>query len=683
MICKADFVLALVLASLTGGAAAEETLPVAIDEIQVTATRRAAATSDVAAALTIVPVEEISAGKLITDALAAEVGVFLQQTTPGQGAAIIRGLKGSEILHLVDGFRLNNAIFRNAPTQYLALVSPGTAARIEVVRGAPTSLYGSDAVGGVVQVLSRFPEFDGSGTRYRRDVFLAYDTAELGKILRASLDVGNQHLAGLISAEYLTTGDRQTGSGERITPSGYTSKAARVAVAATPDEEQSWLFDFQFARQPSTPRVDELVPGFGQTEPSSSEFFFAPNERQFAHIRYGHNDGLWSADWVIDAGWQRIVDDRITRNYQSPLRRHEFNQSDLFGITLSASSETDHGSWIVGAEIYHDRVASERVEQDISSGQAQQVPSRFPHGSSVDQAALYGQLLQRTGTRSVLSGGIRLSAIGVTLPETTVSPAASIDVNDLSADIGWIFSVSDTVQLVANIGHGFRAPNVFDMGTLGERPGNRFNLPNTSLQSERITQLDAGIRYRAARLQAEATVYQLHYTDRITSVLTSAITPDGRDIVQSRNVASADIRGIEAGIDFQATGRLTANAVLNYTFGEQAVGDGSTVAADRIPPLNGQAGLRYDATAALSVDASVWFAARQDRLSPRDVRDVRINPAGTAGWSTLNLHAMWHPSDLWTLSVGLDNLLDKQYRVHGSGIDAPGRSLSASVHVVW
>ena len=98
-----------------------------------TATRRPVQASDVSSAVTLISSDEIRALKLTTDALAAQPGVFLQQTTPGQGAAIVRGLKGSEVLHLVDGFRLNNAIFRNAPTQYLALISPGTVERIEVV----------------------------------------------------------------------------------------------------------------------------------------------------------------------------------------------------------------------------------------------------------------------------------------------------------------------------------------------------------------------------------------------------------------------------------------------------------------------------------------------------------------------------------------------------------------------
>jgi outer membrane cobalamin receptor len=148
-----------------------------IDEVVVTATRRAISSEQVSSGLTVVSEEEVAAQKLITDALASNVGVFLQQTTPGQGAAIIRGLKGSSILHLVDGMRLNNAIFRSAPTQYFALVPVSAIERIELLRGTPTSLYGNDAVGGVVQAVTRVPMFDSSETQVRGDVYTAFDSA--------------------------------------------------------------------------------------------------------------------------------------------------------------------------------------------------------------------------------------------------------------------------------------------------------------------------------------------------------------------------------------------------------------------------------------------------------------------------------------------------------------------------
>ncbi|MCP5092908.1 MAG: hypothetical protein GY949_18500, partial [Gammaproteobacteria bacterium] len=191
----------------------------------------------------------------------------------------------------------------------------------------------------------------------------------------------NSTLASSISAEYLKTGDRRTGSGDRIGPSGYESKAARFALAGAPADHHSWFFDVHYLEQPETPRVDELVPGFGQGEPSSSEFFFAPNRRVYAHGKYTVTDGLAGLDWNTDIAWQRIDDDRISRDFEATDRRRESNSSDLYGLTMSASRLSEAGSWIVGAEFYHDKVRSERLEDDLLTGTRRTLASRFPDGS--------------------------------------------------------------------------------------------------------------------------------------------------------------------------------------------------------------------------------------------------------------------------------------------------------------
>ncbi len=556
--------LAATVAPLTSAAENNE-----IDEVVVTATRRAVSSAEVSSGLTVLGRDQVQAEKLVTDALASNVGVFLQQTTPGQGAPIIRGLKGSSILHLVDGLRLNNAIFRSAPTQYFALVPVSSVERVEVLRGTPTSLYGNDAVGGVVQLVTRVPDFESAETEVRGEAFASFDTAELARTARATVDVGNQFLASSFSAEYLKTGNRRTGSGDRIAPSGYESKAARLLLAGTPNDTHSWLFDAHYLEQPETPRIDELVPGFGQSEPSSSEFFFAPNRRIFMHGEYTLSDGLAGLDWNVDLAWQHIDDDRVSRDYEATDRRRESNSSDLYGATFSASRLMDAGSWIVGAEFYHDKVGSQRSEEDLLSGTRQALTSRFPDGSRVRQAALFGNLQRQISSRHNLSGGIRVSNDDVTLPATAVSSAAAIDTTDVGGDIGWIFDATERWQLLANLGLGFRAPNVFDLGTLGNRPGNRFNIPNTTLDSERVAQFDVGVRFRSDRLRLDLMVYTLRYDDRITSVGTGAVTPDGRDIVQSVNAAESSIRGVETGIDFRISDALSARAVLNYTWGEQ------------------------------------------------------------------------------------------------------------------
>jgi outer membrane receptor protein involved in Fe transport len=260
---------------------------------------------------------------------------------------------------------------------------------------------------------------------------------------------------------------------------------------------------------------------------------------------------------------------------------------------------------------------------------------------------------------------------------------SSTDQGDFSADLGWIFDATDQTALIANIGYGFRAPNVFDLGTLGERPGNRFNIPNPGLDSERVTQFDVGVRHQVDRWDLELTLFSLHYTDRIVSVLTGAVTPEGRDVVQSRNVASADIRGVEGTINLTLTPSLTADLIVNYTHGEQTGNDGTDNPADRIPPLNGRLSFRYQVSNTLSIEPYILFAGSQDRLSPRDEQDVRINPAGTPGWVTANVAATWQGGERWRATASIENILDQRYRLHGSGIDATGRNLLLSLQFFW
>jgi len=653
-----------------------------IDEITVTATRRPASVRDVAVDLTVVEGESIRIEKLVTDALAETVGVFLQQTTPGQGSPVIRGLKGSAVLHLVDGLRLNNAIYRNAPTQYFALVPVTAIERVEVIRGTPTSLYGNDAVGGVVQAVTRVPRFDSESSETSGELFASFDTAELKKNVHAIMDGGTATRAYTASAEYLSTGDRRIGGGGRTGPSGYDAWAVRTALALTPADDRRWLFDLQFVEQPDTPRVDELVPGFGQDEPASSKFAFKPNRRLFAHVGHQREDAWLAMDWRFDFAWQRIDDDRLSRDYQAPDRRREHNSSDLVGGLVSATKAGEKGAWLVGAEYYDDRIGSSRSEEAIASGDVVAVPARFPDGSGMRQVAVFANGDRRVAARHRLSGGLRFSRIDVDLAATAASPSAKLSVSDASGDIGWIYDLRADLQLVANAGSGFRAPNVFDLGTLGERPGNRYNIPNPDLASEKVRQFDLGLRYGSDRLHIDVTIYTLRYEDRISSVSTGDLTPEGREIVQSRNIAASTIRGAEAGGELLFGDSLSARMVLNYTWGEDTFAGSDSEPADRIPPLSGRLALNY-ARDSLALDGWVNFASRQDRLSSRDIGDPRIDPDGTAGWGTVGVRAGWTGYDGWTIALTLDNLFDQRYRRHGSGLDAAGRNAILSLRRSW
>jgi outer membrane receptor protein involved in Fe transport len=667
-------VIGCVLLLAASVAAAQTAEP--IDEVTVTATRRAASLDDVSIAVSTIGRATALENKLATDALEDSLGVMLQQTTPGQGAAIVRGLKGSAILHLVDGMRLSNAMFRTAPTPWFALVPTTSVDRIEVIRGTPASLYGSEAVGGVVQSVSHLPDFSGDETAYAGNVIVAMDSADLRQSVRASLDAGTRRLATSLSAEYLDTGNRRVGSGERIAPSGYSAKAARAVVRGRPTDTQSWFVDLHYLEQPETPRVDELVPGFGQTEPSSSEFFFAPNKRVFAHVQHEFlaPSGI---DWKFDAAWQRIDDDRRTRNFGDDERRLEKNSSDLYEVTLDAAGSRANLNWIAGVDFYHDEVRSSRVSQSLDDGTTITLAPRFPDGSMITHAGLFARFEWVVGAGHRVSAGLRHTDIRIELPDgTRITPGR------LSGDLGWIFDATDHWQVVANLGSGFRAPNIADLGTLGNRPGNRFNIPNSALDAETVTHIDFGLRFHDANWRVELIAWALRYQDRIVSVGTGDTTAEGRDIVQSVNAASSRLHGLEAGLVAELTDRVQVSAALNFTHGTQRVAE-IEEPADRVPPLHGRVTARFDVADAWQVETWLAAAAGQDRLSARDIRDVRIDPAGTPGWAKFGASARWNSPEGWAATFSVDNLLDTRYRVHGSGIDAAGRNVTLTLQRSW
>jgi outer membrane receptor protein involved in Fe transport len=296
--------------------------------------------------------------------------------------------------------------------------------------------------------------------------------------------------------------------------------------------------------------------------------------------------------------------------------------------------------------------------------------------------AVFGHLEYASTEAHILSAGLRFSTVAVELPTTSVSSAASIDVRKVSGDLGWVMNLNDDWQVMANVGLGFRSPNIFDLGTLGNRPGNRINIPNTELESERVLHADVGVRRKNDRTQLEVMLYSLRYDDRITSVLTGDVTMDGRDVVQSINAAESSIHGIEAGLKLQVSNSVDLNAVINYTWGEQQVTGEYTEPGDRIPPLTGSLTVGFNPGGTYRLEGWLRFADGQDRLSERDIRDTRISPDGTPGWAVLGTMAYYYIDD-WQLAVGIDNLLDKHYRVHGSGLDEPGRNVSLSVRRTW
>jgi outer membrane receptor protein involved in Fe transport len=655
-----------------------------LEHVQVTATRTRERDFDISAAVTGIDEEEVLklAPDVISEMLRGQPGTFFQQTTPGQGVPIIRGLKGSQVLHLVDGMRLNNAFFRSAPNQYLGLVDSFAVQRMEVVRGAQGTLYGADAMGGVVNILTPEPAYAGAHWQQESRLYGSYDSVDNGWVLNARTQGGKQGWGFTGGATYQDHGTRTSGSGEKLVPSAFTSKAADLKFVMDSSERTSLMLAAQVMEQPSTPRYDEMAAGYGEQEPASELALFKPNRRSFIHARFRYDgQGEWFDEVEAHLARQVITDDRLAQDYGSPEIVTEHNRSTLDGVTVQINSNFSSGiSLVWGAEYYTDAIDSTRFRQLEDSDIRTEATGRFPDGSSMDSAALYlsGQWIKTD--RFSLDAGLRYSWFDVRLPADENHAAVKLEPSDLTGDVHAVYTLSPGLKLVGNLGHGFRPPNIFDLSALGPRPGNRFNIANTDLGPETVWSYDLGIKTETGSLELEIFAFYLDYSNKITSVYTGDTTEDGRLVVRSENLNQVDIYGLEAGMYWAVMDDLRLFAVANYTRGEEHDNLGAGFPADRIPPLNGQLGLEYYFNNDWRIEPYLLFAGRQDRLSPRDQGDPRINPAGTAGWGTLNLLLDWQATASLQLGLRLENLTDKDYREHASGIDAAGRNVGLWVN---
>ena len=276
--------------------------------------------------------------------------------------------------------------------------------------------------------------------------------------------------------------------------------------------------------------------------------------------------------------------------------------------------------------------------------------------------------------------GLRYSRYHIRLPQAAPDATLSLQPADTSGSLSLRRELGPALQWVSTFSKGFRPPNVYDLAALGPRPGNRFNIANPELGPETVYSLDTGFKWQGREHFAELYLWASRYRDRIAAVPTGELNDTGRILVQNRNLGRENLHGLEAGWHWQQ-GLNRWQASLNWVWGESLTEDG-TRPADRIPPLNGMLALERPLR---QWELRLWtrWAARQNRLSPRDVRDPRMHPEGTPGWITFNaaLSGQWGPH--WRWSLRLENLLDARYREHGSGIDAPGRNLGLWLEGRW
>jgi outer membrane receptor protein involved in Fe transport len=482
-------------------------------------------------------------------------------------------------------------------------------------------------------------------------------------------------------------------SEDRIAPSSYESQSFDTKLLWAPTASSEWMFSAQSFEAPDLPRYNEVVPGFGtaaagQADAALSEY---DNARHFAHLRYRARFESGRLQWVeLHLARQIVVDDRFDRSLDLTTDARERNRSTLDGFTAMGHAALSPTLAITfGADFYRDAIRSSRADTrggvTVVNGPNTSVKSRFPDGATSDSLGVYANAGFTPAGAWHFDGSVRADRVVVELPIADRLSGGRFADTALSGGVGASRSLDSTWSWHTNLRHGFRAPNVNDLAQIGRRTNNRIVIANTALTPESLWSLDTGLRGTGQSWSAEAAVFYSRYRDRITLIDTGVIYANGVNgcnraggclEAQSRNIARAKYYGFEGGVRYKAN-RLGLAATLNYTFGDQTIADVATP-ANRVPPLNGVLSLSWRASDSLDAELRGWFAGRQSRLDPSDLRDNRIDPSGTPGYTAVDAALAWRPSESLVLRFSGRNLLDRDYREHGSGIDATGRSLVVS-----
>ncbi|MDM7997503.1 MAG: TonB-dependent receptor [Acidobacteriota bacterium] len=440
---------------------------------------------------------------ILPQALRQEPGLHLQQTTTSQGSTYVRGLTGQQVVNLIDGMRFNNATFRPGANQYTAFVDPSFMDRIEVVHGPNSVQYGSDALGGAINMLTRPVQTSDYGFRLNGGMSVFIGTADLSGGGSLQLSGGGSKWGFAAEASGRRIQDLRPGQGvdshsvatrllglpssvlgHRLQDTGYAQFGGFGKFVFRPSSPNTFSVQYMNGKQIGARRYDQLNGGAGNMRNR-----FDPQILNFFSFRY-ERAGLWKLD-SLSAGfsYNGQTDDREYQNINNNKKglkstiSREHNLDSAFGYTIQASKIIRRRNTIAaGMDFYDEYIKSTRMdfpynapETGFSNGTS--VRARFPNNARYRSLGVFAQDLV-TIIPQRLSGtfGLRFSRFLYSqTPDGNPADSAGNQTvpryntafKNVTYNAGLVFSLTGHLNLTGTVSRGFRAPDVADFGTIG------------------------------------------------------------------------------------------------------------------------------------------------------------------------------------------------------------------------
>ncbi|MEY4930771.1 MAG: hypothetical protein RI909_1495, partial [Bacteroidota bacterium] len=626
--------------------------------VVVTAKRQEELSTEVAQSVTVVPHEQLlqNAPRTTPEALMNQTGIWVQKTNHGGGSPIIRGLVGNQVLLLVDGIRLNNSTYRYGPNQYLNTIDPGLVERIEAIRGSGSVLYGSDALGGVVHVISKTPSFSLDKTSVSGSILSKWMSGGMEKSGRAELEIRSKRIAfqGGFSERHfgalLAGGDLGT-----LSPTGYNERAGNAKLLVRTGSSGLLTASFQQLTQFDVPRYDQVSQG------GYSVYKFDPQQRQLSYVKWETTSkSPWVQTFRLTGSFNRSVEGLFSQKTNSPIVRKQRDEVSTTGFIAEViSNPSTHWNAQSGIEYYVDKVGSDAVNLNTITHEATAIRGSYADGSIASNLAIFTNH-QVDWKKFQFSSGLRFNTVMVAVEDATfgnqkINPSAWV------GNLGVMYEIAPWMRAVLSGNTGFRAPNVDDMSKFGAVEATVFEIPSANLSPEKSFTLETGLKFNGQKYSGAITAYQAQLSDlidRVKSTYQGSTTYEGKNVYQKQNVGEATVKGFEAEGEVSILSAMSMYGSLTYTHGDNKT---KQEPMRRIPPLFGRVGVHYRNRMGWWLKAEVAMAGEQNRLAAGDKSDVRISSrledGVMPGWTCLHVYAGYQYKSV-RIQTSFINLLD-------------------------
>lgn len=625
----------------------------------------------------------------LPEVIMEQAGVFVQQTNYGGGAPIIRGFIGKDILIFVDGVKINTATYRYGPIQYLSTIDLNIVERIEIVRGIE-SVLSSYALGGIINIITKKGPPANNQKSVGSSLMTRYSSADKGTVDHAALYGKTENFRYYSGISYRKSSDVKGGNHIGIQEwTGYDELSGSINLDYFLLDDKILSLSYMVLEQNDVPRTDKFT--------SELKYNFDPQRLQLAKLSY---QDFTSKGWLdfmrITLSWNRQDENlqRIVTSKPNVERRYNDDQTAV-GLNVEFASFIGRYQRVLyGFDAFTEKIHSGRTDVDLTTNEQTSRRGTWTDGASYQTMALYLQDRINAIKYLTLTTGARLGYYSIDGQES--SSVGDLDLashgTDITGSVNVVFHPTSNINFVTNISRGFRSPNIDDVSVYDERTEGT-EVPNPHVKSVKMYTYETGIKCEYNRFSASAFVYLSNVEDlmeRSAGLLNGMPYYDKNnngqkdegepDILQRQNIGEARIKGAE--VEFVYTPSPQVSIFGNYIW-TQGKDINKDVPLSRIPPDYGLLGLRWNSRTKLKphIEFSCHFADSQKELNPSDISDVRIGPEGTEGFVIFNIRSGVSFSQHFRFVLNLENLFNKKYKYHASGVYRPGFNLVACAEI--